>query len=202
MRAGRKKIPARTRILEAALNLIVKRGGADVSMAEVARAARVSRQAVYLNFADRGELFLAIVRYCDEKRGLDQEIRNIREAPAGVEAMRRMVSLQARRNHEIWAPARAFDAVRRTDPAAERSWQDRLQHRLAGCRQIAGRLQQDGDLRPGMDVNAAADLLWAITSLRMWEDLVLQRGWTAEKYEAQLNALLLGALTSRDPEPG
>ena len=40
----------------------------------------------------------------------------------------------------------------------------------------------------------AADLLWTITSLRTWEDLVLQRGWTAAPYEERIGGLLLEAL--------
>ena len=190
------KVPGKERILEAALSLITKRGGADVTMAQIAKAARMSRQAVYLHFADRSTLLVAMVRYMDEKRGLEAEIRKIREAPSGIEAMRRMVSLQARTNAEIWAPARTLDAVRRTDAAAERSWQDRLQHRLGGCREIMRHVQQDGHLRPGLDVDTAADLLWTITSLRMWEDLVLQRGWSAKRYEEHVFGLLLRSLTA------
>jgi AcrR family transcriptional regulator len=191
------KVPGRERILEATLALITKRGGAELTMAQIAKSARMSRQAVYLHFADRGDLLVAMVRYVDEKRGLEAEIKRIREAPSGVEAMRRMVSLQARTNPEIWAPARALDAVRRTDAAAERSWQDRLQHRLKGCREIVHQLKRDGDLVPGLDPDTAADLLWTVTSLRMWEDMVLQRGWSATKYEENVYRLLLRALTKR-----
>ena len=50
------------RILGAALTLITKRGDAHVTMAQIARAARVSRQAVYLHFADRAELMVALAR--------------------------------------------------------------------------------------------------------------------------------------------
>src|ERR1700736_3045516 len=151
-----KTVPGKERILEAALALITKRGGADVTMAQIARSARMSRQAVYLHFADRGELFVAMVRYTDEKRGLEAEIQKITEAPSGVEAMRRMVSLQARTNHEIWAPARTLEAARRTDAAVERSWQDRLQHRLTGCRDIIRRVEEDGDLVPGVSLETGA----------------------------------------------
>lgn len=195
---AKQKTPARERILTAALALITRRGGADVTMAQIARAARLSRQAVYLHFADRAELLLALVAFIDEKRGLIDELQKIFRAPTGVEAMRGMVSLQVRSNPNIWAAARAIDAVRRTDPAAERSWQDRLKDRLQGCRQIVDRISKDGDLRAGLDPDAAADLLWTITSLRMWEDLVLQRGWAPEKYEALVMDLLLRALTDRN----
>jgi AcrR family transcriptional regulator len=188
-----------TRILDAALALITKRGDASVTVAEIGKAARVSRQAVYLNFADRGDLLLALVRYVDEKRGLAKEIQKIVDAPTGLAALRELVSLQARMNPGVWAIARAMDAVRRTDEAVERSWQDRLKSRLEGCRAIVFRLVGDGVLRKELEPAAAADILWSVTSLRTWEDLVLQCGWTAAQYEERIYRLLLVTLTSKQP---
>ena len=182
-------------ILEAALAVIAKRGGADVTMAEIAKAAKVSRQAVYLHYADRADLLVNLVRYTDEKRGLEEEIRKIEQAPTGVAQLRAMASLQARTNPGIWGLARAFEAVRRTDRAADRSWRDRLQHRLEGCRAIVARLQKEGTLRSGLNPVTAADLLWNITSLRTWEDLVLDRKWSARQYEDRITDLLVLALT-------
>jgi len=164
-------------------------------MAEIGRVARVSRQAVYLNFADRGDLLLALVRYVDEKRGLPAELQKIANARTGLTALREMVSLQARMNPGVWAVARALDAVRRTDDAVERSWQDRRKSRLDGCRAIVLRLSRDGVLRKEIDFDTAADILWSVTSLRTWEDLVLQRGWTAHQYEERIYRLLTRALT-------
>jgi AcrR family transcriptional regulator len=181
-------------ILEAAGALMTKRGGADVTMAEIAKAAKLSRQAVYLHFSDRAQLLLSLAQYIDEKRGLGEEIRRLREAPTGVEALRIAVSIQVRMNPGVWAIARAVDAVRRTDADAEKSWQDRLKHRLEGCREIVGRLQQEGSLKQGLDAQTATDLLWSITSLRMWEDLVLDRGWSPQQYEKRITALLQSAL--------
>ena len=189
------KVSGKERILEAALALMTKRGAVDVTMAQIAKAARMSRQAVYLHFADRGELLIALVRYTDQKRGLDAEIQHIHDSPTGVEAMRRMISLQARSNPIIWPVARMLDGARRSDPEVERSWQDRLQHRLVGCRQIMRKVQDDGDLLPGIPFECAADLLWTLTSLRMWEDLVLQRKWPVKRYEEYVFGLLLRALT-------
>jgi AcrR family transcriptional regulator len=191
---------SRDRILDTALALITRRGDANVTMAEIGKAARVSRQAVYLHFADRADLLLALVRHADEKRGLQKEVRKIREAPDSLSALREMVALQARMNPNVWAVARAVDAVRRTDEAAEQGWQDRLQYRLEGARQLIARLQREGKLRPGLDPSTATDLLWTITSLRTWEDLVLQREWSARRYEKHITALLLAALTNESPD--
>jgi AcrR family transcriptional regulator len=183
------------RILDAAMALITKRGDARVTMAQIAKAARVSRQAVYLNFADRADLMVALARHADRKRGLAKEIQKIVDAPTGAAALAEMVAAQASSNPDIWAVARAVDAVRRTDDAAERSWQDRLRGRLEGCRRLIARLDAEGNLRKDLDPATAGDLLWTMTSLHTWEDLVLQRGWTPEQYQLHITRVLLATLT-------
>jgi AcrR family transcriptional regulator len=192
----------RRRILDAAVRLITRRGGADVTLADVARAARVSRQALYLHFADRAALFLALVRHADERRGLAAAVQPIVDAPDGVAALREMVAMQARLNPKIWPLARTFESVRRQDEAAERSWQDRLEGRLQGCRLGVARLAREGTLRRGLKPAVAADLLWTLTSLRTWEDLVLQRGWSAEQYEKRLGDVLRLVLTGATSSTG
>ncbi len=187
------------RILDAALTLITRRGDARVTMAQIAKAARVSRQAVYLHFADRADLMVALARHVDQTLGLPADIQRIAEAESGAAMIEAQVSLQARLNPAVWAVARALDAVRRTDAAAERAWQDRLDDRLGGCRAVVARLQAEDNLRPGLDAATAADLLWTMTSLRMWEDLVLGRGWPPKRYQQHVTRLLLETLTRGGP---
>ena len=186
---------SRLRILRAALALITRRGGAAVTMAEIAKAAKLSRQALYLHFQDRADLLMAVVSYVDEQRGLTEHLQKVFDAPTGVAALREAVKVQARLNPSVWPIARALDAVRRTDEAAERAWQDRLARRLDGCRRIVARMRADRTLRKDLSAESAADLLWTMTSLRTWEDLVLSRGWSADNYERLLTATLLAALT-------
>lgn len=184
----------RRRICEAALRLIAKDGGGQVTLAAVARAAKVSRQALYLHFADRAALFLAVVRYADERRGVPEAVRRLEAAPSGLAALREMAALQAALNPGIWPLARLLESIRRDDEAAERSWQDRLDNRLRGCREIVARLKRDGTLRTGLSPDIATDLLWTLTSLRTWEDLVLLRGWSSGEYEARLGEVLRALL--------
>lgn len=185
------------RILDAALALIARKGDANVTMAQIARAARMSRQAVYLHFSDRAALMIALARHLDERLGLPADIQHMMDAPTGVAMIEVSVSVQARRNPSVWAVARALEAVRRSDAAAERAWQDRLQARLEGCRAIVERLQAEGSLRRALDPSIAVDLLWTFTSLRMWEDLVLVRGWSPEQYQQQITRLLVQMLTQK-----
>lgn len=184
----------RRRILTSALALVRRRKSADLSLGQVAAAAKVSRQAIYLHFRDRADLLVAVVRHLDETRGLPDKLMKIEQARSGVDAVRGMVALQASDNPILWPIARVFDAIRRVDPAVERSWQDRLGHRLEGCRRIIARLSDENALRAGIDPDTAADMLWTMTSLRMWEDLVVLRKWPAAKYERHINEVLEAAL--------
>jgi AcrR family transcriptional regulator len=187
----------RTRILEAASNLLLKRAGGEVSMAEIAKAAHVSRQAVYLHFADRGALFVALVEYADEKRGLQDIKEAIRSAPSGIDALKAMAVAQAQSNPDIWPLARACEAIRRSDEAMESAWQNRLQDRHAGCKAIVKRLAKEGSLRHGISIEIATDILWTITSLRTWEDLILERRWKRSEYREHVSEVLMRVLTSQ-----
>lgn len=189
-------VASRDRILDAALRLLRKRGDANVTMAQIATAARLSRQAVYLHFADRAALLVALARHNHETIGMPAEHQRLKTLPTGLAMLEAAVSLCARKNPEVWAVARAVDAVRRTDAAAARAWEDRLKSRLDLCRFIVSRLKADGTLRRGLDSSTAADLLWTMISLRMWEDLVLERGWGASRYQQHISEILIGALTS------
>jgi hypothetical protein len=147
------------------------------------------------NTFEEVNLVTALARHLDAGLGLPAEVQRIADTRSGAEKVEAMVSLQARSKPSLWAVARAVDAVRRTDPAGERAWQDRLDARLAGCRHIVARLESEGNLRAGLDPSSAADFLWTMTSLRTWEDLVLERGWSPQKYQRHVTRFLLEALT-------
>ena len=82
------------------------------------------------------------------------------------------------------------------DKAAQRSWLGRQAGRLETCRTIIERRRCEGELRPTLTMAEATDLLYVITSLRMWEDLVLVRGWTAAEYQERVTRLLVEGLTA------
>ena len=186
-------ISTRDRILAATLTL-VERGEGPITMAAIANAAGLSRQALYLTFADKTDLFVALVRYVDEQRGIAPEIAKVRDAPTGIDALLAIIDLQVRFNPGLKPLADAFELLRRQDPAAEQAWQDRLNDRLQGCRTVATRLAAEGRLRSGLAPDIAADLMWTLTSLRTWDDLVTRQGWSGEDYRARMTEVLMGAI--------
>ncbi|HKX65473.1 MAG TPA: TetR/AcrR family transcriptional regulator [Rhizomicrobium sp.] len=184
-----------SRILAAAMTRLRANQGASLTMAEVATQAGVSRQAVYLHFADRAALLMALVQHVDEARGLAAKLSAIARAPSARAAVAAMVALQASDNPGLWPVARIFDSLRQGDASVDAVWRNRLTHWRDTCRAVAERFQQEGALAPHLSLDPAADLLSTLTSPRLWEELVIGRGWSAERYRSHVTYLAVGALT-------
>jgi hypothetical protein len=62
------------------------------------------------------------------------------------------------------------------------------------------RLEDEGELADGLAAKEAVDLIWALLSSRVHEDLVVDRGWSRRRYEQRLSTLLRRAVT-REARP-
>lgn len=62
------------------------------------------------------------------------------------------------------------------------------------CRRIARRLDDEGSLAQGWSVESAADLIWALTNVPAWRDLVRDRGWSNRRYRDRIGEVLRTAL--------
>jgi AcrR family transcriptional regulator len=74
----------RVRLLEAALGVFLRYGYKKTSMDEVARAADLSRQGLYLHFATKEELFRATVELA-LRRALDDAAERLRDPALSIE---------------------------------------------------------------------------------------------------------------------
>lgn len=184
----------RRRILDAAWGLLEASPGANPSMGDVARRAGVSRQALYLHFADRTSLLLEVSRLVDTTLRTPTRQRRVDHAPTARAALREAVALQAWLKPRLHGVATALDVLRRTDPAAEAAWQEREHARLDRCEQVIRRLQAEDQLADAWDVPSAARCFWAVTSQRVWDDLVNEQGWPTARYRTYMTTLLEFAL--------
>lgn len=185
----------RVRILESARSLVEAEGVA-VSMERVAEQAGISRRAVYLHFDSRTDLLLALVAHVDQTGSLPERVAHVWAAPTAVEALDRFVVLNARYNPEIGAIARALDEARGRDEAAGEAWADRMSGRRGACRRLVRWLSEDGVLADEWTVDDATDVLWAVTNVPAWRDLVVERGWSGRRYERRLRHVIGRALLS------
>lgn len=181
-----------THILEAAWRLFEERQRADVRLEEVAHAAGVSRQAIYLHFKGRTELLEAVIAHVQATLGGQARLAEVDAAPSGVEALHALVVFSACYTPKMYPFAVALDRARAHDEDAERAWVGRMQSRLQRAERIAARLAADGHLE--VEVQEAADVIWTLTSLSTWEHLVRDRQWSAGRFVEWVVRALTDAL--------
>jgi AcrR family transcriptional regulator len=176
------KIPTRDRILDAAWLLLEESGGGEVRLADIAAKAGVSRQALYLHFPNRAELLIATTRYIDQKKDTDARLQASRIAANGVDRLNAFIAAWGGYIPEIYGVARALMAMQNTDAEARAAWSDRMVALREGCAAAISALKRDGTLAEGMSAKAATDLLWTLLSVRNWEHLVQDCGWSQDRY--------------------
>lgn len=183
----------RSRILDAAWHLL-ETGGSKVRMSDIAKAAGVSRQAVYLHFPSRADLLIATTRHIDEAKDIDSRLAASRAASKGTERLALYIEAWGSYIPEIYGVGRALMAMQDSDEEARRAWDNRMQAMRHGCAAAVAALAADRDLRPELSEDRATDTLWMLLSVRNWENLTQASGWSQADYLAAMQDLARRAL--------
>jgi AcrR family transcriptional regulator len=176
------ELDTRTRILQAAWSLLEQSDGQGVRMSDIAKAAGVSRQALYLHFPTRGELLVETTRYLDVVKKVDDRLAPSRGARRGVDRLDAYIEAWGNYILEIYVGAKALMAMQDTDEAAALAWADRMRAVREGCAAAVAALAQDGTLTPDHGEEQATDILCMLLSVRTWEQLTRDSGWAQQRY--------------------
>lgn len=179
----------RGRILKAARHLFVERGYSTVSMQEIAREAGVAYQTVFSQFGGKLQLALELcTSVLPHVGGTIAMLVPAREA-GDPEAWLSFLGQFARRLYEPCAEILRF--MRESgDPVLIGRLKEIEVGRYQLLAELGPQLEQSGRLRPGLSSQAAVDLAWSLISPATYEQLVLDRGWTPDQFEAWLAAAL------------
>lgn len=193
-------------ILAAAAKLFVTPGYAATPLTAIAAEAGVAVQTLYAAFGSKRQLLSALVDVTiagdDEPIALpDREfVAAIRAEPTARAKLaryaRHLAGVQARQADVLIALSGAATA----DPDAAEIWRKNLDDRRRGMLGLAADLAATGEIRPGLDRDRVADVLWLAMDVRNYDWLVRQRRWSPEQYQRWYADTVAGALL-RDPSP-
>lgn len=190
-----KTLKTRRRILKASWKILLNRRGKAVRMSDIAKAAKISRQALYLHFESRTDLLIATTLYIDEVKDIDGRLKQSREATSGLERLNAFIDAWGNYMPEIYGVAKALLALRDTDDAAAQAWDHRMTALRHGCHAAVTALANDNILSKNFSHDHAIDILWMMLAIRNWEQLTQQCGWSQQDYitniKKQAHALLL-----------
>lgn len=194
---GSRTTSTRLAILEAAVELFLERADKpdDIRMVDIAKRAGVSRRTLYVHFDSRTSLLVAMVQHFDAGGILQGLVRQVVEAPTSLDALDAIVHLHAEYSPVAYPVARVLMLGRHEDDALRAAWNDRMEARRDVYASVVGRLKRDGLLSRGWDARAATDMVWGLTSWQMWEQLVVDQGWSKRRYRRYLRTALRHVLT-------
>lgn len=185
-----KETNTRKRILEATWQLMEQCLGKTISMSDVAKAAGISRQAVYLHFDSRTELMIATSNYVDEIKGLDERLNKFKTASTGTELLEACIEVWGNYIPEIYGIAKALLATRDTDEAMNAAWNSNMGCLREICKETIVTLESEGILAPEWSKEEAIEMFWTIISIHNWEQLTTECGWSTTQYIDKMKILL------------
>jgi len=171
-------------VLETAWRLIAEKGRVDVSQAEIAAAAGVTRQTVFYAFGSRNGLLTAMVRHKDATSpALARLVAEGTKPEFSVEQLFRFVAAWLDYLPDVFPVGALLDAAAMIDPEAKAAIEDRMVNTLlAGFKRRLGEMEAAGLLRQGLAADEAAETLWQAVHFSAWRLLVVERGWTPEAF--------------------
>ncbi len=177
----------RTVILDSARQLFTERGYAATSMTAIADRAGVALDTVYAAVGRKPELARMLIETA--VTGTDEAV------PAEQRDYVRAIQAAADAETKIAVYAAAITAIAPrmalilgiiqqaapTEPELAALWTEIAERRAANMRLFVADLAAVAPLR--LNPGQAADIVWATNAAEMYQLLVGQRGWTAERYQ-------------------
>ncbi|WP_422376681.1 TetR/AcrR family transcriptional regulator [Roseibium sp.] len=197
MSSERRLQKTRAEILDRAWSLICDHG-ADVSLAQIAKAAGISRQSVYDHFGSRGGMILALVRRTDERLDIRARLFAAFEETDPQARLVSTVEVWIRFVKEIYPVASDLIRLRSTDADASAAWEDRMSELRDWLLTLTQGLEKEGALAPDWTAKQAADYLWASFSVQTWGLLTRDCSWPEEMAREVLKRTICQAVLRQD----
>jgi AcrR family transcriptional regulator len=189
----------RQRVLDAALGLFLNDGYTTTTIATIADAADVAVQTVYAVFGNKrailDELRQRAVTGDSGGPLRDREDWQAMERERDPQEQLRSLAAIATRIGAAMGPLyRVMSGAAASDPEIAEVFRQQQQARYDDQKHVARSLARRGHLRDDLTAKEATDIMWTIASPPTHHSLVVERDWTAEKYEQWLADTLIALL--------
>jgi AcrR family transcriptional regulator len=177
-------------IVVAAQQLFLERGYTGTTLTAIADVADVVVETIYRAFSNKAGLFQAVVEAAvaggAERAELPPEERPAIKAVIAETDPRRLFQLYAATQPGIHARIgplmRVLTEAAATDPDLAEAARRLEDQRHAGMGRFAQDLADRGFLRTDLTIDEARDVLWTLNSHAVHDMLVVDRGWTPQRY--------------------
>lgn len=191
----RQAAETRARVVAAARALFAERGYATTTIAAIADAAGVAVPTVYDAFGSRrGILEAARVTMLAESQIPELMAEALEEPDAGrkLDLAARWLRQQMETSSDV---IRAFREGARFDADVAADHRRILDNRSRTMERFIDSMK--ASLAPGLSTRTATDLLWVFSNEELYRELVVERGWSADRFQEWLAHTLREQLLHR-----
>jgi AcrR family transcriptional regulator len=196
---------ARRVVVDAARALFLERGYQATTIDAISDQSDVPAPTVYRLFSSKLGILKALLDVSiagdDQAQSLPERppVAALLAEPDPAKLLAGFASITVAINARSSDVYRILSSASGSDPAAAVLLADYQRQRDDGQGRIARSLARARALRPGLRERDAADLIHALMSPELYRLLVVDRGWTLERYEEWLAKVLADQLTSPSP---
>ena len=186
-------------MLDAARALLVERGYAATTVADIATAAGVAPATVNAAFGGKSGVLKHLIDIAivgDDQPVPLAERDSVAAIAAEPDARRQCVMLAAlvAEVHERLGPLQdVLVQASGADPQVRRQVDEANQGRHAGMAEFVACVEPEA-LAAGLTAGQATDAVWALTDAKLYLGLVVERGWSKDDYVQWLGSQLAAAL--------
>jgi AcrR family transcriptional regulator len=171
----------RRRVVEAVFAHLREAPAERIAVDRIAHDAGVARSTVYAIFGTRAGLFDAVGRELLARSGYER-LLDAKHQPDAREYLRtgvRAASEMLAANRDIYRALRSMAQL--DDQAVGGVVRQMDEERASAMARLAGRLAEQGVLRPGLTVDAAEHVLWVLSSFESFDSLYTGRGLSTDR---------------------
>jgi AcrR family transcriptional regulator len=191
----------RSAILEGARELFLAKGYAATSMVQIASHAGVAPDTVYASVGKKAALFTLLIESAlsGQDEAIPGEQRDyVARMRAATTADTKLAIYAAAVTAIQTRLAPLFLALRAATQAAPELvgiWTAISERRATNMRRLVDDLATTGELRSDLTHEEIADVIWSLNGSEYYALLVLERGWTTQRFETWLHDAWLRLLT-------
>jgi AcrR family transcriptional regulator len=180
-------------LIEAARAALICGDVPRLELGEVAQRAGVARSTVYLSFGTRSGFLSRILDDSLSRAGFGRlgEYLMLPDAVEALEKSLRQAAVMYSAEHAILG---RMLLLARIDAEAARLYHEKQQNRAVAMRDLALRLRRQRKLRPRISTEAAAGVLWVLTSFETFDQLFSGWGLDASECGSQIVMMARAAL--------
>jgi AcrR family transcriptional regulator len=193
---------ARAAVIDAARTLFLERGFGGTTIDAISALADVPPATVYRLFSSKRGILKALLDVSivgdheDVPLAGRPHVRSLLADADSSSQLGGFVANAAQVNSRAAPIYRILVSAAASEPDAANLLDDLTRQRQQGQGLIARALARTGALRPELRERDAADIIHALLSPEIYRLLVLDRGWSPEKYERWLTEVLIDQLLS------